>query len=87
MLAPPRRVPSDVESIVCVRRSRCAADRLHAIEQAPAPSTNLSYVDAQKAFFKKRRKEAQAARDGETAAAAVAALIAREVAKHKEKQT
>ena len=38
VLAPPRPVSSDVESIVCMRRSRCAADRLHAIEQAPAPS-------------------------------------------------
>ena len=34
----------------------------------PAPSANLSYVDAQTAAFKKRRKDAQAARDAETAA-------------------
>ena len=35
---------------------------------ARAPSADLSYVDAQTAAFKKRRKEAQAARDAETAA-------------------
>ena len=39
--------------------------------KAPAPSTNLSYADAQKAFFKKRRKEAQAALDAETAAKSI----------------
>jgi len=36
--------------------------------KAPAPSANLSYVDLQKAAFKKRREAAQAARDAETAA-------------------
>ena len=35
---------------------------------AKAPSANLSYVDARKAAFKKRREAAQAARDAETAA-------------------
>ena len=34
---------------------------------AKAPSANLSYVDAQEAYFKKRREEAQAARNTETA--------------------
>ena len=37
---------------------------------APTPS-ELSYVEAQKAYFKKRRKEAQAARDAETAAKSI----------------
>ena len=34
---------------------------------APAPS-ELSYVDAQEAYFKKRREAAHAARDAESAA-------------------
>ena len=35
---------------------------------AKAPSANRSHVDAQRAYFKKRREAAQAARDAETAA-------------------
>ena len=39
--------------------------------KAPAPSADLSYVDAQKSYFKKRREAAQAARDAETAAKSI----------------
>ena len=38
---------------------------------AKAPSANHSHVDAQRAYFKKRREAAQAARDAETAAKSI----------------
>ena len=50
-----------------VRRRR-GSTICEAHPNAKAPSADLSDVDAQRAAFKKRRKEAQAARDAETAA-------------------
>ena len=50
-----------------VRRRR-GSTICEAHPNAKAPSANLSYVDAQEAYFKKRREEAQAARNTETAA-------------------
>ena len=53
---------SDGGVTICEENTNARAPAL-----APTPS-ELSYVDAQTAYFKKRRKEAQAARDAETAA-------------------
>ena len=50
-----------------VRRRR-GSTICEAHPNAKAPSATLSYVDAQEAYFKKRREEAQAARNTETAA-------------------